>query len=124
MRTETSRQTIAWFAKRAQEKTLQLAPPFQRKPVWLDRERAYLADTVLRNLPIPEIYIHVVTTAEGETHYSVVDGQQRIRALLDFASNDVPLHAEFTPEWAERTFSELTPELQQRFWAYSLVVRE
>ena len=124
MRTETSRQTVAWFAKRAAEDVLHLAPPFQRNPVWQDRERAYLVDTVIKQLPIPEIYVHVETSPKGTTHYTVVDGQQRTRALLDFVGDKYGLEAEFTPEWGERKFSDLPPDLQQRIWAYSLVVRE
>src|SRR5207249_1211061 len=79
---------------------------------------------VLKSLPIPEIYVHVQTSATGATTYTVVDGQQRVRALLDFANERFPLSTEFTPEIGEHPFSELPEELRQRFWAYSLVVRE
>jgi hypothetical protein len=124
MRTETSRQTIAWLAQRARELTLQLAPPFQRKPVWLEREKAYLVDTVLRKLPVPEIYVHVVTSADGRTTYSIVDGQQRVTALLDFSQDKFPLDVETSPEWHDRRFSDFGSDIQQQFWAYSLVIRE
>src|SRR5207247_1102182 len=116
--------TIAWFAKRAQEEVLRIAPSFQRKPVWLEREKAYLVDTVLRQLPVPEMYIHLQTSASGDAHYYVVDGQQWVRALLGFSNDAFSLDSEFSPDWSDRRFSDLSGELQQRFWAFSLVVRE
>jgi len=38
---------------------LELAPPFQRKPMWSDKNRSFLIDTIIKDLPIPEIYIQV-----------------------------------------------------------------
>jgi hypothetical protein len=79
---------------------------------------------VLKGLPIPEVYIHVQTDASGGSAYSVVDGQQRIRTLLNFTKGEFALLSEFTPEWSDRKFADLTDDLRQRYWSFSLVVRE
>ena len=55
IRVEPSSQTISWFKDRLEEERLVFKPPFQRNPVWLDKHKAYLIDTALRGLPIPEV---------------------------------------------------------------------
>jgi hypothetical protein len=127
MLTTATNQTISWFNKRNEEKSLTLAPPFQRKPVWTEKQKSLLIDTILRELPIPEIYIQRKTTAEGETEYIVVDGQQRIRSILEFINGDFSIieeEDEEPPPWAGFEFSELIDDLKKRFWGFNLAVRE
>ena len=50
---------------------------------------------VLGGLPIPEIYLRSSSSPTGETTYQVVDGQQRIRSILLFTSNDLELYGEY-----------------------------
>ena len=103
---------------------LDLAPPFQRKPVWSIRNKAYLIDTILNNLPIPEVYIQVKTDKEGKIKYTVVDGQQRIRAILEFIDGEYSLPEDESPTHADKTFAELSDGEKEEFWAYPLVTRE
>ena len=127
MITTATNQTISWFNKRNVEKSLRLAPPFQRKPVWTEKQKSLLIDTVLRELPVPEIYIQRKTTASGETDYIVVDGQQRIRSILEFINGEFALieeEGEETPSWGSCEFDELTDDLKKQFWGYNLAVRE
>src|SRR5688500_1908459 len=108
IRVEPTSQTISWFKDRLREQRLIFRPPFQRNPVWLDKHRAYLIDTVLRNLPIPEVYMQKETDEEGRTIYALVDGQQRVRALLDFPMGDVELMDTFTPGRGGQTWEDLS----------------
>lgn len=48
---------VAWFMKRYHANELQLKAPFQRNPVWTDKQKSYLIDTMLRGFPIPELYM-------------------------------------------------------------------
>lgn len=121
---EGSGQTISWFKDRLGEDCLVFKPPFQRKPVWLEKHRAYLIDTVLRGLPIPEVYIQKDTDEHGKTIYSVVDGQQRIRALLDFPKGRVALMEKYTEGRDGETWDDLSSEEKRKFWNYRLIVRE
>jgi uncharacterized protein with ParB-like and HNH nuclease domain len=124
IRVEQSSQTISWFKDRLNESNLVFKPPFQRNPVWLPKHKAYLIDTVLRGLPIPEVYIQKETDAEGHTTYGVVDGQQRLRALLEFSQNDVALMGAYSPTRDGQTWDDLTADERKRFWHYRLVLRE
>ncbi len=74
---------ITEFVKWSKEGSLIIAPPFQRKPVWTDRNKSYLIDSILNNYPVPELYIQVKTDSEGNSEYIIVDGQQRIRSILE-----------------------------------------
>jgi hypothetical protein len=120
----TSHQSISWFNQRRLENTLTLAPPFQRRPVWVTKQKQYLIDTILNKLPIPEIYIQRKTDTQGRTQYIVVDGQQRIRSIFDFIDGRFSLAEDPNTEWSDSDFSELTEAYKQLFWDYSIVVRE
>jgi hypothetical protein len=113
-----------WFQQRNNEKALILKPPYQRKPVWTPKQKAYLIDTILQDYIIPEIYIHRVTKADGNTIYNVVDGQQRIRSILEFLNDIFPLLEEFTPDYAEYTLSDLPDSLKAKIYNYIFYVRE
>jgi hypothetical protein len=124
MNYRTSHQSISWFNQRRLDKSLTLAPPFQRRPVWVTKQKQYLIDTILNNLPVPEIYIQRKTDTKGRTQYIVVDGQQRIRSIFDFIEGDFSLPEDLSSEWSDCDFSELTDTYKQLFWDYPIVVRE
>lgn len=115
---------ISWFRDRNVDGSLILKPPYQRKPVWINNQKTYLIDTILGGYNIPEIYIHRVTNFEGEVKYNIVDGQQRIRTILEFINGDFSLSAEYTPSYAELKFKELPPEVQKKFWNFTMFARE
>lgn len=130
----SSEQDIAWFVGRYREGTLELKPPFQRKPVWVARQKCYLVESILIGLPVPEIYIQRTTAPDGHTTHSVVDGQQRIRTILQFVGaetepdeqeeNKFPLDklAVGSP-WRNVAFDELTDEERTKFFGYIFAVR-
>jgi hypothetical protein len=101
---------------------LQLRPPFQRNPVWLDGQKSYLIDTILNGFPVPELYMQIVQDEEGLETHVVVDGQQRLTALLDFISGDFSLTG-LDAEWNDSSFEDLAPAEKQRIFAYNFVVR-
>jgi hypothetical protein len=116
---------ISWFRKEREEKSLDLSPNFQRRPVWSDEQASYLIDTILSGLPVPEVYIRSESSAEGKTTYEVVDGQQRIRAILKFGANDLELSGDdVAAKWQSKRFDDLKEKEQKAFWDYKLVVRE
>ena len=134
MKFTSSTQSISWFRDRFREETLTLRPPYQRKPVWAARQKCYLVESILLELPVPEIYVHRTTDADGASSYAVVDGQQRIRAVLQF------LGSVFEPDAAEltgfaldkldskspylgTTFAELSQADKIKFYSYEFHVR-
>ncbi|SDX02934.1 Protein of unknown function DUF262 [Alicyclobacillus hesperidum] len=119
---EVSLQTIAWFNDLRRTGKLEISPKFQRRAVWLDKERSELIATICDKLPFPEVYIQVVTNQEtGEQQYIVVDGQQRITSILRFIDGEVSLPTD--SEWQGEDFKELSPDSKRNFWDYKVVVR-
>jgi len=116
---------IAQYYQWHKEGKLVLAAPFQRKPVWSMRNKTFLIDTILHDLPMPEVFIQVKTDKEGKIKYIVIDGQQRIRAVLEFLDGEYSLLEEDTsPEYADKEFKELSDGNKADFWNYSIVTRE
>ena len=69
---------------------LELQPSYQRRNVWSATSKVMLIDTILKNLPIPKIFL--ATTLKNERSYRVViDGQQRISAILEFLNDGFSL---------------------------------
>jgi len=124
MRVEQSSQTISWFKDRLEEEKLIFKPPFQRNPVWLPKHKAYLIDTALRGLPIPEVYLQKETDAGGESVFAIVDGQQRVRSLLEFARGDVELMETYSPGRGGARWEHLSDAEKRAFWSYRLRTRE
>lgn len=106
--------------------SLVLRPAFQRNMVWNDVQRSYLVDTILRGLPVPEVYIQSSTSPEGEDQIIVVDGQQRISACVDFVLDGFALTAdeEIDVEWRGKRFSQLSDKLKARFRGFVFVARQ
>src|SRR2546428_5871405 len=120
-----SNRKISWLAREEEAGALDLSPQFQRRPVWTEEQSSYLIDTILNGLPFPEIYIRASTSTEGRTTYEVVDGQQRIRSILEFAKNDLELSGEeLSSRLIGKTFDDLSPQEKSAFWNYDVVTRE
>lgn len=120
----TTHRTITWFKKAFQAGELELSPPFQRHAVWTDLQKSYLIDTVLNGLPIPELYMQDIGDAEGKEKHVVVDGQQRIRAVLDFVQGNFSLEGDDVARaWRGMKFENLEEDERKSFFVYKFVVR-
>ncbi len=130
----STEQIISWFRDRYREGTLEIKPPFQRKPVWVSRQKSYLIESILLGLPVPEVYIQQVVDEEGDTTYAVVDGQQRIRTVLQFIGVDEdPEQSEFNKfsldklepqsKYYNTSFKELSSDEKRAFYGYKFSVR-
>jgi hypothetical protein len=62
---------------------LNLDPGFQRQSVWTERDRAKLIDSILRNYPIPAIFLYR-RNDEGRLVFDVIDGKQRLESIFMF----------------------------------------
>src|SRR2546428_13512940 len=88
MEYDSSMQNVAWFRDRYKEGSLSIKPPFQRKPVWAERQKCWLIESVLLALPIPELFIQQ-TVKDEDVSYAIVDGQQRMRSVLQFIGSEI-----------------------------------
>jgi Protein of unknown function DUF262 len=120
---ETTHRNVIWFKRAAELEELQMAPPFQRNPVWTERQKSYLIDTILRGYPIPEIYMQDLVQPNATQKHVLVDGQQRIRACLEYLEGRFELDPKQSPDFADLTFDELRDDEKQRIYEYRFVVR-
>jgi len=65
---------------------LNLEPGFQRQSVWAERDRAKLVDSILRNYPLPAIFLYR-REKNGHLVFDVIDGKQRLESILRFTGN-------------------------------------
>jgi hypothetical protein len=105
---------------------LTLAAEFQRNAVWPGRAKAYLIDTILNDRPIPLLFFQRTTSAQkGLPAYTVIDGQQRLRAIFEFIDNRLRLSQSSKKSgYFNRRFSDLSPQRQEQIRNYDLVVEE
>jgi len=118
----TTHRTVAWFKKAFDADELDIKAPFQRNPVWSDRQKGSLIETILLEYPIPELYMQELIDAGGGEQHVVVDGQQRVRAVLSFLSGEFNLDDE-SPVAQGLAFEDLSPADRKKIFEYSFVVR-
>lgn len=68
---------------------LDINPWYQRRAVWLRPQKSYLINTIHEKKPVPSIYIrHMIDLETERSIKEVVDGQQRIRCILEYRNNE------------------------------------
>lgn len=116
--------TVADFLKWNDDQELILNPKFQRGPVWSNSARSYLVDSLLRGYPIPKLLIRTKVDRDNRrTIRDVVDGQQRLRAIIDFAENRLVLGVK-AQEYRGMRYTDLTDEDKDSFLSYKLTCEQ
>ncbi|MCC5972645.1 MAG: DUF262 domain-containing protein [Rubellimicrobium sp.] len=120
----TTHRTTSWFKKSSSAGELELSPPFQRNAVWTRKQQSYLIDTIIRGFPIPELYMQDKTSSDGSEKSVVVDGQQRVRAVLGFVLGEYALEGDDVDKaWRGRKFDELSEAERRAIFGYKFVAR-
>lgn len=100
-----------------ERKELVIDPDFQRNDVWSAKQSAELVESILMGIPIPTIYLFEMKDGTKQ----VVDGRQRISAILNFLNNKFSLKdLKILPQCNGKTFSELDFKMQGIFEDYQL----
>jgi hypothetical protein len=84
IKAKTDNWRIVDFAGRAKNGRLNLNPSYQRGDVWPNADAQKLIESVLRGIPLPSIIILKPKAQSNTVTYEVVDGKQRLTALLRF----------------------------------------
>lgn len=100
---------------------LELNPDFQRRSVWSEKAKSYLIDTVVRGLPMPKIIISQKLVGARNIRV-VVDGQQRLRALLDYINGNFKILKVHNREFGDYFFDMLPENLKGSILQYELGV--
>lgn len=70
-----------------QKKWLNLRPEYQRRLVWDRKKKSLFIESLLMNIPVPPVFLYETDLSR----YEVMDGQQRLNAILEFYNNDLKL---------------------------------
>ena len=119
----TTHQTVAWLKQVHDAGDLVIKPPYQRNPVWTENQKSYLIDSILHGFPVPELYMQVEVDEHGRETHIVVDGQQRVRACIEFLEGGYAMNPDDSPTWGDMRFDDLAPEDKRKIYGYQLVVR-
>jgi hypothetical protein len=100
---------------------LNVSPWYQRRAVWTTAHKSYLINTIFVTMPVPSIYIrHTLDLDQEKTIKEVVDGQQRVRSIIDYRANAFSARH---PEHKKRVFfNDLSPTQRHAFLMAKLPV--
>lgn len=109
------------FREWSERGELLLSPKFQRRLVWSDKAKSYLLDTILRGLPTPLVFVRqIIDISTRKTAREVIDGQQRLRAILDFLKDGFKVSKIHNEDYGGLYFSELPSNVQKDFLEYTI----
>lgn len=101
--------------------SLVISPKFQRRDVWKTPARSYFIDSILRGIPIPPIFLRLSQSSDKKRVVrEVIDGQQRLRAVLDFIADKYAL-SKSIEHYGGSYFSDLPAELQTRIETFTFL---
>jgi hypothetical protein len=116
--------TIADFLKWHDDGELILNPKFQRGSVWSPQARTYFIDSILRGYPIPKLLLRTEVDRDSRrTIRDVVDGQQRLRTIIDFNSGKLVLGSK-AKDLQGRRYEDLEDKLKDSFLSYRLTCEQ
>ena len=99
--------TISVFYEKYQLQKFNFSPEYQRESgIWKRKDKEFLIDTIFKNFPMPPIFCEQKIN-KGVTTYDVIDGKQRLSAIIAFIKDEIGLPADFSadeygyapPEW-------------------------
>jgi len=69
---------------------------YQRDKVWSEEKKSFLIDSILKNYPIPPVFLRMKIDPEtGVTKYDVIDGKQRLTTIRDYIDCKISLPDDF-----------------------------
>ncbi|WP_433953941.1 DUF262 domain-containing protein [Curtobacterium flaccumfaciens] len=124
LRTSVHNYSIADFLELRVGNRLKINRDFQRNSVWKTPGKVYLIDSILRGYPIPKLYFRTfIDPASKVSTREVVDGQQRLLAIFEFADDKLQLTAR-SKEYEGLRYSDLDDELKTQFLSYTFVAEQ
>lgn len=124
--TESNREQLPNFVEALKRPGwMELRPFYQRRPRWEPVRQSKLIESFIMNIPVPPLFVYESDLAK----YEVMDGQQRITAILDFYTNKLKLEGlEQWPELNGRIYDTLPSEIKKgidrRSISYIVLLKE
>ncbi|MCR9240565.1 MAG: DUF262 domain-containing protein [Rhodobiaceae bacterium] len=93
-----------------------ISPYFQRNLVWRDTHKRDFIETILLGLPFPQIFIArgTIDVDTMKATSCVVDGQQRMNAIMEFVGDELIVD--------NRRFNDLAPADKEEILKYQVAV--
>tara|TARA_R110002049_G_scaffold229354_4_gene401442 strand:- start:1328 stop:2389 length:1062 start_codon:yes stop_codon:yes gene_type:complete len=113
--------SIADFLEWDGSNLLDLSPKFQRRSVWTRAAKSFLIDTILRGKPMPKVLLTQDLVGKKNLR-TVVDGQQRIRTILEFLSGSFTVLSSHNSTYSGKVFGDLDEEIQAAILQYEIGV--
>jgi len=93
-----------------EKRWINLTPEYQRRKRWDNQKKSLLIESLLMNLPVPPIFLYEVEPAR----YEVMDGQQRLNAIIEFYDDQLPLSGlETWKGLVGRTYTSCPPRIKR-----------
>lgn len=110
--------TLDKLMKRILHNELLLDTDFQRRPgLWDIPTKSRLIEAIIVRLPIPAFYFD----GSDDNQWLVIDGLQRISAVMSFMNNEFSLtELDYLPELEEKTFNMLERPFQRNIEEYEI----
>lgn len=105
IRAENVQEIYSWYL----DGRLVVNRRYQRKLVWSAEEKAQLIRTMERRYPLPLILLAEITL-NGVSRYEIIDGVQRLNAIVSFVENRLSLGSQFFDLAAMASTSQLADE--------------
>ena len=85
--------SILEIFQKIKDKKLILDPNYQRREIWKDDKKTAFIESLYMEIMIPPIYVVEIPGDDllSENKYEVVDGKQRLTAVLDFINGKLVL---------------------------------
>jgi hypothetical protein len=115
--------SIAEIREMFGRKDLIVNKDYQRhSDIWPPNAKSYFIDTILNGYPFPKVYFYESLIGQTKKiRREIVDGQQRITTIIDFANDGFTLtNASLTYRGLQ--FSNMGDENQNKFLSYSVPV--
>ena len=81
--------------RRYREKQIVVNRKYQRKLVWTEMEKENLIDSIMKGYPIPLILFAESIGKDGKPCYEILDGLQRLNAIVSFIENEFPWNEKY-----------------------------
>lgn len=123
------------FVHWMQKGDLLLNPPYQRGVVWGRKRQQNFIRSIIQQIPFPSIVVNNRLGADmsgGGPAYAVIDGKQRLTAVLNFVHGKLAVPGEWFGDYEVTyrgaadvlTFGQLKPGAQSRFLGRPIAAAE
>lgn len=120
MNLNVSQITLIDLVEQIERKEVVINRQYQRGKVWPDTAKTYFIDTILEGYPFPKVYLYQVFSEKSRRPIKeLIDGQQRMSAIIDFMNDKFKL-GNSSNKFNGMRYSDLDDEVKQQFLSYQI----